>query len=217
MIIGVGTTLGCSSVRIKSNALQLRQHMLDYHEAQILDNVIRTYNNVPIVHFDVEDIEASVSSELTGGINGGQTLTNGPIISQALRPFELGLAPKATDSLDLAMKPVMARDDVYEKYESFVATEGSVVCSLDPPSDHECVHVLKKWRDGRYYWVPKSFAKAYFELFLVTSVKRQPVTKVIKNSSGETKIMIEQPANDGNEAVEALEDVARELKLQRLR
>jgi hypothetical protein len=56
---------------------QLRGVLMDYQDSQVLDNLIRAYNGLPIMQFDFTTVTATVTSKLAGTVSGGQTLTDG--------------------------------------------------------------------------------------------------------------------------------------------
>lgn len=49
---------------------------MEYTDDQIVDNLIRAKNNLPIMHFDMTKVDASVKTSLSGNFGGGQMLTH---------------------------------------------------------------------------------------------------------------------------------------------
>jgi len=78
LAVAAGLVLyGCTSTQVKLDHRELRTVLMDYQDAQILDNLIRAYNGLPIMQFDFSHVSAAVTTKMTGTANGGQTLTNG--------------------------------------------------------------------------------------------------------------------------------------------
>jgi hypothetical protein len=65
-----------STHQVKLDHAQLRDVLLDYHDDQILDNLIRAKHGLPIVHFDFSKITAQVTSRVTPSLAGGRTETD---------------------------------------------------------------------------------------------------------------------------------------------
>jgi hypothetical protein len=69
---------GCAALdthQAKLDQKQLRDVLMDYEEDQILDNLIRASNGLPIVHFDIRSVTATVSSKITPSVGSGKTIT----------------------------------------------------------------------------------------------------------------------------------------------
>lgn len=67
---------GCAVLdthQAKLDQKQLREVLMDYTDDQILDNLIRASNGLPIIHFDLSTITASVTSKFTPTVGGGRT------------------------------------------------------------------------------------------------------------------------------------------------
>jgi hypothetical protein len=73
------TFAGCAlttSHQVKADHQQLRDVLMDYVEDQIMDNLIRAYNGLPIAHFDFSHISAVVASKFTPQVAAGRTVTD---------------------------------------------------------------------------------------------------------------------------------------------
>lgn len=66
----------CATTQVRMDENQLREVMMDYCENQIVDNVIRARNSMPILHCDMEHVDALVKTNLSGSIGGGRTETS---------------------------------------------------------------------------------------------------------------------------------------------
>ena len=60
----------------KLDQQQLRDVLMDYTQDQILDNLIRASNGLPIVHFDLSNITGQVTSKFTPTVGGGRNVTD---------------------------------------------------------------------------------------------------------------------------------------------
>src|SRR4051794_38913102 len=70
---------GCAVLdthQAKLDQKQLRDVLMDYTQDQILDNLIRAYNGLPIVHFDFARISAGVTSKIVPVVGGGRVATD---------------------------------------------------------------------------------------------------------------------------------------------
>lgn len=68
--------VGCAALdthQAKLDQKQLREVLIDYNEDQILDNLIRAYNGLPIVQFDIKTVTATVASRITPSVTAGRT------------------------------------------------------------------------------------------------------------------------------------------------
>ena len=67
----------CAASQVKMDQSQLREALMDYTEDQIVDNVIRARNSMPILQIDMEQVEAVVKTSLSASTGGGRnTSTN---------------------------------------------------------------------------------------------------------------------------------------------
>jgi hypothetical protein len=76
LVLNVSLLTGCTTNEANWDAMKMRQHMNDYYEDEIMENLIRARNGRPFVHLDLSSQTASVGSTLTGTVGGGQTLNN---------------------------------------------------------------------------------------------------------------------------------------------
>jgi hypothetical protein len=66
----------CATEIAHWDAVQMRRHVIDYYNDEIMDNLIRAYKRLPFVHVDITSLSANSNSKLAGTVNGGQTLNN---------------------------------------------------------------------------------------------------------------------------------------------
>ena len=169
---------GCTVTRVGLSHSRLREVMLDYTEDQIMDNLIRAKNFLPIIHFDLGSATASITSEIGGEFSGGETEVKGAMASLT-QPLNFKLTPKATDALNVNVSPQMKVNKIYELYESF--TPFLSVAKRRPSSG---VHIGRRWkRDGNYYYVSDEYRKEFFLFCLNVAVLRQPAESADKQKS----------------------------------
>lgn len=66
----------CTTTHMQMDQTQLREVLVDYTENQIVDNVIRARNSMPIIHMDMEHVDAVVKTSLSASVGGGHTRTS---------------------------------------------------------------------------------------------------------------------------------------------
>jgi hypothetical protein len=69
-------TAGCAAEEAHWDAAKLRQHAVNYYTDQIIDNLIRARNGQFFLHVDINNLQAQVISEVSGTVQGGQTLND---------------------------------------------------------------------------------------------------------------------------------------------
>ncbi len=70
---------GCAALdthQAKLDQKQLRDVLMDYTDEQILDNLIRASNGLPIVHFDLTNITGLVTSKFIPTVGGSRMVTS---------------------------------------------------------------------------------------------------------------------------------------------
>jgi hypothetical protein len=63
----------CTSSHVIMDHMQLRDALMDYTEEQIVDNVVRARSSMPIMHFDMDHVDAVVKTSLSASGGGGRT------------------------------------------------------------------------------------------------------------------------------------------------
>lgn len=61
---------------VKMDHMHLRELLMDYTEEQIVDNVVRARNSMPIMHFDMDHVDAVVKTSMSASGGGGRTEVN---------------------------------------------------------------------------------------------------------------------------------------------
>ncbi|RYD61865.1 MAG: hypothetical protein EOP84_35205, partial [Verrucomicrobiaceae bacterium] len=89
-----------------------------------MDNLVRGYERMPIMHFDYDTISAEATTSVGGKSSGGrsgkfssETDTSGAIsstIKEITKPDLWEISPSAGDKVTLGVKPVLTNNAVYE-------------------------------------------------------------------------------------------------------
>jgi hypothetical protein len=188
IIIGLVCVIGssgCAVHELHQDQDQIRIALLDLYTNQIMDNLIRAHNKMPIIQIDYTSATAMVTMKETAGVMDNLAATNaGVLTTAAAKTFAItkttlntltgnGLLDH-TNQVYLTATPVTATDAVYDAYDEFLSMPGSLQITCDPPPDH-AAHLCK--RCGKlYYWVPMEFQKAFLGLALTTTaIRAQPL------------------------------------------
>lgn len=66
----------CANQVVHWDAVQMRRHVNDYYNEEIMDNLIRAQKGLPFVHVDVASLSALSGAKIAATVAGGQTLNN---------------------------------------------------------------------------------------------------------------------------------------------
>jgi hypothetical protein len=177
--------LGCRAAQLGMDQGDMRQALLALYTDQVMDNLVRARNNLPIIHLDYSNITGTVTQSGGGEfadtqIEGTNRLgaTPGKDLPEAItfperRTFSNTLNWRVNVSqmnqLTLTAQPVISSQAVYDAYLDFLAVADRLRDSKDNPVGP--VHIKKKFQ-GRYYWVPQEYAADFFRLSLLTTCLR---------------------------------------------
>jgi hypothetical protein len=178
---------GCRSAVLQKDQDRFRQVILDSYTNQIMDNVIRTANGMPIVVVDYTNITGTVTDMGSAGATPSQVTTDdtklafGAILRLAQltsrtveRMFQNTAAWSVNASrmsqLSVTGTPVIDHPDVYRAYLEFVDKPGRLVRDCNPPPPG-VAHITRKVGKD-YFFVPVEYRRDFFELALKTTVMR---------------------------------------------
>jgi hypothetical protein len=171
----------------------MRTVLLDLYTDQVMDNLIRTSNGMPIVQLDYSDITGTVTQSSNASYGGEQTLGTdrndvGLIVLRSFsNMFNYGIGGSNENQLTISANPVLNNNEVYNAYLEFLAKPERLVMSCEPPPPgaahivrcvpQSCGHGLKHSKEKLYYWVPAEYGTDFFRLSMVTTVQRgQPLS-----------------------------------------
>lgn len=183
-ILICGTAMsGCAVHEVHKDHDLIRTTLLDLYTNQIIDNLIRAKNGMPIIQLDYSQATAMVT--ITNSIAGSD--------SQAVTASNLLTIPAATlaatrtilttlmgnlgnmnaNQVTIAASPQITSNEVYDAYLQFLDEDknpGSLMVTDDPPNPGDA-HICRKC-NGKYYWVPVSYQNLFFKLALLTTAQR---------------------------------------------
>ncbi len=117
-VIPVVCLAGCMATQNRWQATQMRQQVMDYYNDQIMENLIRTKENLPFVHVDVTSLTTTDGATLSGSVGNGETTsftrTSSPMLGAlhtiargVTRPFSYSVTPSRNTSLQILASPVL--------------------------------------------------------------------------------------------------------------
>lgn len=194
LLVFMSCVIGCRAKQLHRDQAEIRGTLLKLYEDQVMDNLIRTKNYLPVVQIDYSKITGTIEHNAGGEAGGSQQVTDssygsvpeaGPAPAAATFPIRRAVQDifnfKATASqknqLTITGEPVIASNDVYDAYLEFLAVPDRLCEGEKLPPKLKDVHLWRKFRE-KYYWIPKQHAPKFFRLFLVTTIQRgQPVSR----------------------------------------
>jgi hypothetical protein len=66
----------CSTQIVHWDSVQMRRHVMDYYNDEIMENLIRAKNGLPFVHVDIASLSAVSGAKIDATVARGQTLSN---------------------------------------------------------------------------------------------------------------------------------------------
>lgn len=161
----------------------IRTTLLDLYTNQIMDNLVRAKNGLPIIHLDYTQATAmvtntnSISGSDSQAVTGNSLLTIPAATLAATRTIMTTLTGNLgnmnANQVTIAAAPVTTVNEVYDAYLEFLDDEknpGSLMVTSDPPKPG-MAHICRKC-NGKYYWVPVQYQDLFFKLSLLTTAQR---------------------------------------------
>jgi hypothetical protein len=181
LALAVTASSGCRSVVLQKDQDQFRDKMLDFYTNQIMDNLIRAANGLPIVQVEYTTISGTVTDTAGGSLGGSQTTTNDrsrSFAEMAMKTFThtfvnvFNYEARANRDTQLAIQasPITDKPEVYRAYLEFLSLPGSLIRDCNPPP-HGAAHLVRQYGDV-YFYVPINYRKEFFDLSLRTTVLR---------------------------------------------
>lgn len=180
ILVLASSNLGCATHQLCRDQDSLRHCVLDLYTNQIMDNLVRAYNGLPIVQLDYSKLTATVTVEVDPSLGATQqfTLTNLLTLPAAtlaktrqfVGGFSQGAAGKNNNVVTMTADPLINQDEVYNAYLTYLNIPGSLIATCDPPGPCDA-HLVRRCKN-MYYWVPKDHQRDFFQLALVTTVMR---------------------------------------------
>jgi hypothetical protein len=173
---------GCAVAELRSDQDRIRTTLLDLYTNQIVDNLIRAGNGMPIIQLDYTNATATITVSETASLNdcfsgtntNTLTLLTSPSLAigkTAINALTGNLGTTHSNQVALTATPVTNCNEVYDAYLEFLALPGSLQCSATPPAEG-AAHICKKCGD-QYYWVPTEYKTQFLGLALATTAQRK--------------------------------------------
>ena len=176
---------GCVAHGLQNDQDKIRHTLLDLCTNQIMDNLIRQHNGMPIIHLDYSNAFSQITVTDKAGLSDG-LITNNPgvlskiagsaatVVTSTMNTVTGTLSADRANQVSVIATPVTAGDEVYNAYREFLKIPGSLRESCSPPPAG-AAHLCKKC-GCVYYWVPAEYKMAFLHLALTTTAQRaQPV------------------------------------------
>jgi len=171
---------GCAVHELHKDQDLIRTTLLDLYTNQIMDNLVRAANGMPIIQLDYNQAQANVTIKNTVGGTESQAVTASNVLAlpaaslmatRTIMTTLMGnLSNENTNQVAVSAQPVITSNEVYDAYLEYLTLPGSLMVSHDPPPPG-AAHLCKKC-DGRYFWVPVFRRSDFFKLALLTTAQR---------------------------------------------
>lgn len=187
--------LGCRSVQLGIDQSNMRDTLLNLYQEQVLDNLVRTHLNYPILQIDYSNITGTVGQTASGNLGQTNTKTNNTPMQGAtgavfnkVRTYVLsyGGSTSQTSQLTMTGQPVINEDSVYQAYVDALKKYPDIIKRADGPLRRGEYHLTHQFQ-GVTWYVPTERAPEFFKLYLATAVQRQ--TKVHVSLTVQTGII----------------------------
>jgi hypothetical protein len=180
--LGSMASVGCAVGELRSDQDSIRTALLDLYTNQIIDNLIRAENGMPIIQLDYTNATATITVSETGSLNDGLSTTNSTaltlitapalaITKTALNVLTGSVGTTHSNQVALTASPVTTCNEVYDAYLEFLSLPGSLRTSSTSPPEGEA-HICRK-SGKQYYWVPVEYKRQFLGLALATTAQRK--------------------------------------------
>ncbi len=140
--------VGCMATENRMAAGKMREQVMHYYNDEIMENLIRTYHQLPFVHVDVSSLTTTDVAQVTGSVGGGNMRTEtrtGPMTSAAHAftraitwPFSYSVSPNRSDSLQITANTVLGQfppePSPPPPPDKFEASKQTITASLPSPT-----------------------------------------------------------------------------------
>jgi hypothetical protein len=160
---------GCAVRALNRDQDQIRSALLDLYTNQIMDNLIRAHNGMPIIQIDYTNAQGTVTVKGTGMLSGGGSSSHAAIVTTMRNIMGL-LTGEASNQVTVVGTPVTTHNEVYNAYLEYLSLPGSLMVTDCPPPPHTA-HLCR--HDGDcYYWIPREYSRQFLRLSLLTTAER---------------------------------------------
>jgi hypothetical protein len=174
-------TAGCAVRQLCDDEDKIRSCLLDLYTNQIMDNLIRASNGLPIIQIDYTNATAQVTVSTMASASESPAITRTNLFTEAaaasvaigkttMNTLMGSLSGSNANQVALTGTPVTTSNEVYDAYLAFLTLPGSLQTACEPPPQG-AAHMCRRW-GGKYYWVPVEFRREFLRLSLLTTAQR---------------------------------------------
>jgi hypothetical protein len=156
--------VGCKAQQLQNDQDYIRQTVLQLQEDQLMDNLVRAQNGLPILHLDYSRMTGTVTLNANASLGGSQSAGSG-----IMNVIQWSTGASNQQVLTVTADPVLENNEVYDAYLQFI-DDGHFKVTCDMPTC-DMAHLVREYC-GLYYWVPAVSAADFLRLSMVTSVQR---------------------------------------------
>jgi hypothetical protein len=212
--------IGCAVEQVHSDQDRLRHALLDLYTDEIMDNLVRAVNGMPIIHLDYGTAQAQVLAKDSAMVGDSYAKTVSQMLTaaatttlvtthMAVNTLTGNASHDNTETIAVTATPLTTSIEAYNAYLQFLALTGSLQSTPTPPPPG-AAHICRRY--GKvYYWIPVEFKQQFFDLALATTAERgrllvpppQFYTVVLqqvvgpKGSEGGVIVQIDKPIPNG--------------------
>jgi hypothetical protein len=172
---------GCATRELRSDQDRIRTALLELNTNQVMDNLVRASNGLPIIQLDYTNANANVTIEQTASLSDAVAVTDSNVFTiaatkmlqlthQTVNTLIGSLGASHQNQVAITANPALSSSELYNAYLTFLGLPGSLQVTDGPPPP-DAAHVWKKY-NNQYYWVPANFGDEFFNLALVTTAQR---------------------------------------------
>jgi hypothetical protein len=172
---------GCAVNELRSDQDKIRCALLDLYTNQVMDNLVRAINGLPIIQLDYTNANASVTVKDAGSGSESNVTTHSNVFMiaaagtatttrMAVNTVMASLSHDHTNLVAVTALPVTTSVEAYNAYLQFLAIPGAFQITCTPPPEG-AAHICRRY-GKQYYWVPVDFKDLFFNLSLATSAER---------------------------------------------
>jgi len=172
---------GCAVEQARNDQDKIRVALLDLYTNQLMDNLIRASNGMPIIHLDYGTAQATVVSKNSAMSSDSYANTVSHVLTvaatttmtttrTAMNTFMGSASHDNMETVAVSATPLTTSVEAYNAYLQFLALPGSLQVSSCPP-EPGIAHICRR-RGPSYYWIPIAFKDQFYNLQLATTADR---------------------------------------------
>lgn len=172
---------GCVVEQLRNDQDKIRLTLLDLYTDELMDNLVRASNGLPIIHLDYGTAQATITAKDSAMVSDSYAHTMMRVITtaaattvattkMAMNTLMGNTSHDNQEVVAVTATPLTTSVEAYNAYLQFLAVHGSLQCSSTPPPP-SAAHMCRKY--GKvYYWIPIEFKDLFYNLALATTADR---------------------------------------------